>query len=110
MALAIGASTIIVDENDGWSKCLQVFASHTCYLFDMLQINEDVLDYLKAILEDENVTKVIHDCRQDSAALFYQFGIKLHNIFDTQVCGLALVCIAEAVHISHISCVLCHLS
>lgn len=65
--------------------CLQVFDGHTCYLFDMLQPNEDVLRYLKAILEVRSVSKVMHDCRQDSAALYYQFGIKLRNVMDTQV-------------------------
>ena len=66
--------------------CLQVCDNHTCYLFDMLQPDKDVLRYLKAILEGGSVTKVIHDCRQDSAALYYQFGIKLQNVLDTQVC------------------------
>jgi len=32
--------------------------------------------------------KVIHDCRQDSAALFYQLQIRLANVFDTQVQAL----------------------
>lgn len=74
--------------------CLQVFVGSTCYLFDMLQITEPFLQQLKSILEDLNVTKVMHDCRQDSAALFYQFGIKLHNVLDTQV--LMLVCVVHA--------------
>lgn len=51
----------------------------------MLQSDETVLKVLKDILEDKSVTKVMHDCRQDSAALFYQFGIKLKNVLDTQV-------------------------
>ena len=51
----------------------------------MLQIKEGVLGYLKAILEDNNVAKVFHDCRQDSAALYYQFGIKAQPVLDTQV-------------------------
>ena len=63
-----------------------MFDNHTCYLFDMLHINKDVLGYLKAILQDKNVTKVFHDCRQDSAALYYQFGIKIQAVLDTQVC------------------------
>lgn len=29
--------------------------------------------------------QVMHDCRNDSAALFFQFGVKLQNVFDTQV-------------------------
>ena len=57
----------------------------------MLQVDEYVLKVLKDILEDESVTKVIHDCRQDSAALFYQFGIKLNNVLDTQVCQLSCI-------------------
>lgn len=28
---------------------------------------------------------VIHSCAGDSAALFHQFGIKMKNVFDTQV-------------------------
>jgi len=29
--------------------------------------------------------KVVHDCRQDSDALYWQFNVKLANVFDTQV-------------------------
>ena len=50
--------------------------------------HDGILKELKSVLEDADVTKVIHDCRQDSAALWYQFGIKLNNIFDTQVSAL----------------------
>src|SRR5205823_5842842 len=40
---------------------------------------------LRAVLENENCVKVLHDCRQDSAALFHQLGITLKNVVDTQV-------------------------
>lgn len=70
-----------------------MFVNNTCYQFDMLQVDGAFLPQLKSILEDVNVTKVMHDCRQDSAALFYQFGIKLQNVLDTQVSGL--VCIID---------------
>lgn len=33
---------------------------------------------------------MIHDCKNDSANLFYQFGINLVNVFDTQVSFWAL--------------------
>lgn len=36
------------------------------------------------------VFQVIHDCKNDSANLFHQFGITLVNIFDTQV---KLICL-----------------
>lgn len=32
----------------------------------------------------------MHDCRNDSAALFFQFGIKLQNVFDTQAAHATL--------------------
>ncbi len=64
---------------------LQIQAEDTCYILDALTAQGDVMKSLKALLEDKTVVKVIHDCRQDSAALFYQKGIKLENVFDTQV-------------------------
>lgn len=56
-----------------------------CYIFDILKMNSEVLQQLQAILEDDTVIKVMHDCRQGSAALWYQKGVKICNIFDTQV-------------------------
>lgn len=40
---------------------------------------------LKMLLEDENVIKIIHDCRNDSFNLHSQYNILLRNVFDTQV-------------------------
>lgn len=40
---------------------------------------------LKKLLEDKSVTKIMHDCRHDSDALYHQFGIKLGPVIDTQV-------------------------
>jgi len=39
---------------------------------------------LADLLQSENIVKVIHDCRNDSAALYFQHGITLKNVFDTQ--------------------------
>ena len=64
---------------------LQVLAGSTCYMFDMLHQDVDILRELKSLLQNPSVVKVVHDCRQDSAALFYQMQIKLENVFDTQV-------------------------
>ncbi|PIK55610.1 putative exosome component 10-like [Apostichopus japonicus] len=38
---------------------------------------------LKALLENPNIRKVIHDCRSDQCALYFQFGVTLTNVFDT---------------------------
>lgn len=64
---------------------LQIQAQATSYILDALIAQEGVMQNLKALLEDKTVVKVVHDCRQDSAALYYQKGIKLGNVFDTQV-------------------------
>ncbi|DBA96940.1 TPA: Exonuclease 3'-5' [Trebouxia sp. C0004] len=40
---------------------------------------------LKALLEDTTVVKILHDSRQPSAALLYQQGIVLQNVFGAQV-------------------------
>ena len=64
---------------------LQMLVGGTCYIFDMLSISEGVLDELRAVLQAASIIKVMHDCRQDSAALFYQHSIMLRGIFDTQV-------------------------
>ena len=37
------------------------------------------------LLENKNVVKVLHDCRQGAAALFYQKSISICNVYDTQV-------------------------
>lgn len=56
------------------------------FIFDVLSCPEVITDGgLKALLESENVIKVIHDCRNDSANLFNQYNITLRNVFDTQV-------------------------
>jgi exonuclease 3'-5' domain-containing protein 1 len=56
------------------------------FIFDVFKCPELVTDGgLKTILEDENIIKVIHDCRNDSFNLFSQYEILLRNVFDTQV-------------------------
>ncbi|XP_017472530.1 PREDICTED: uncharacterized protein LOC108363624 [Rhagoletis zephyria] len=55
------------------------------FIFDVRTCPEIISDGgLKTLLEHENVIKVIHDCRNDAANLYLQFGILLRNVFDTQ--------------------------
>lgn len=65
--------------------CQQVFAAGKCHIIDVLDLDEDALFFIQMMLEDERIIKVVHDCRQDSAALFYQMDIRVKPIFDTQV-------------------------
>ncbi|CAL5429241.1 unnamed protein product [Camellia sinensis] len=60
-------------------------ASDAIYLVDAIQGGETLMKACKPALESSYITKVIHDCKRDSEALYYQFGIKLNNVVDTQI-------------------------
>lgn len=57
------------------------------FLFDVLDKRRDdpLVCILRTILEDEQVTKIIHDCRMDSDALWHLLGIRLENVHDTSM-------------------------
>lgn len=61
------------------------------YLFD-IQLNKDLLGRgrLGALLESNDIVKVMQSCSNDSAALFYQFSVTLRNVFDTQCANLVI--------------------
>ncbi|KAL5185469.1 piRNA biogenesis protein EXD1 [Glycine soja] len=54
------------------------------YLVDAIEGGEELIIACKPALESNYITKVIHDCKRDSEALYFQFGIKLNNVVDTQ--------------------------
>ncbi|XP_026565775.1 piRNA biogenesis protein EXD1 isoform X2 [Pseudonaja textilis] len=65
---------------------VQVATKHQVFLFDVFILGAQVFkNGLQMILEDQNILKVIHDCRWLSDCLFHQYGIVLSNVFDTQV-------------------------
>ncbi|KAL3880013.1 hypothetical protein ACJMK2_032285 [Sinanodonta woodiana] len=65
---------------------LQIGTPDHVFLFDVLTLGEDCFEKgLKDILENGNILKVLHNCRFPSDLLYHQYGIKLINIFDTQV-------------------------
>eukprot|EP00927_Polykrikos_kofoidii_P061081 TRINITY_DN55977_c0_g1_i1.p1 TRINITY_DN55977_c0_g1~~TRINITY_DN55977_c0_g1_i1.p1 ORF type:complete len:610 (-),score=115.90 TRINITY_DN55977_c0_g1_i1:42-1808(-) len=51
-------------------------------LFDA--IRPGIVEALAPLLESPDVAKVVHDCREDSSALFHQYGVELRTVFDTQ--------------------------
>lgn len=65
-------------------------AYNQCFLFDMVKELPGATPFLKQLLENPKIVKVLHDCRQDAAALLVQKGISLRNVYDTQV-GYGLV-------------------
>ncbi|KAG8178588.1 hypothetical protein JTE90_021008 [Oedothorax gibbosus] len=61
------------------------------YLFDLQSCPQLIEEGgLKGVLESSEVLKVSHDCRNDSGALYHQFGVILSNIFDTQAAHAVL--------------------
>eukprot|EP00262_Sarcandra_glabra_P002218 TRINITY_DN12487_c0_g1_i2.p1 TRINITY_DN12487_c0_g1~~TRINITY_DN12487_c0_g1_i2.p1 ORF type:complete len:324 (-),score=49.56 TRINITY_DN12487_c0_g1_i2:341-1312(-) len=64
---------------------MQLAFPDAVYLVDAIEGGEMLMQACKPALESSYVTKVVHDCKRDSEALYFQFGIKLHNVVDTQI-------------------------
>ncbi|THF99929.1 hypothetical protein TEA_002457 [Camellia sinensis var. sinensis] len=64
---------------------MQLAFPDAIYLVDAIQGGKVLMNACKPALESSYITKVIHDCKRDSEALYFQFGIKLHNVVDTQI-------------------------
>ncbi|XBI64333.1 hypothetical protein VPH35_044515 [Triticum aestivum] len=64
---------------------MQIAFPDAVYLVDAIEGGKELVEACKPALESNHVTKVIHDCKRDSEALYFQFGIKLHNVMDTQI-------------------------
>lgn len=64
---------------------MQLAFSDAVYLVDAVEGGKELMAACKPALESTYITKVIHDCKRDSEALYFQFGIKLHNVMDTQI-------------------------
>ncbi|MQL91187.1 hypothetical protein Taro_023798, partial [Colocasia esculenta] len=64
---------------------MQLAFPDAVYLVDAIEGGETLVQACKPALESSHITKVIHDCKRDSEALYFQFGIKLHNVMDTQI-------------------------
>ncbi|KAL6556652.1 hypothetical protein OROGR_005940 [Orobanche gracilis] len=64
---------------------MQLAFPDAIYLVDAIEGGGTLVEACKPALESSYITKVIHDCKRDSEALYFQFGIKLHNVVDTQI-------------------------
>ena len=71
---------------------LQLSTPTQCFLVDVLGSERDdpVVTWLRTLLEDDGVLKIIHDCRMDSDALEHLLGISLVNVHDTSCWHAAL--------------------
>ena len=53
---------------------MQIAFPDAVYLVDAIEGGKELIEACKPALESEYVTKVIHDCKRDSEALYFQFG------------------------------------
>lgn len=76
-----------VDLGRSGEICLvQLSTVEQVYLFDVLLLKKEdpLVAFLKTILEDENIIKIIHDVKMAADALFHHLDIRLAGIHDTQ--------------------------
>lgn len=80
-------------QRDGAIALVQLYAPGTaggaCYVFDLHGMAPGVraaaVRHLARLMESPDTAKVLHDCRSDCEAFFYLHGIRLANVWDTQV-------------------------
>ncbi|XP_059209347.1 piRNA biogenesis protein EXD1 [Centropristis striata] len=83
--IGVGADGVEVFKH-GRLCWLQIATKSKVYLFDILLLGARAFkNGLSMILENKHILKVIHDCRAIAGCLIAQFGVKLTNVFDTQV-------------------------
>ncbi|KAM9341268.1 piRNA biogenesis protein EXD1 [Symphorus nematophorus] len=83
--IGVGADGVEVFKH-GRLCWLQIATKNKVYLFDILLLGAQAFkNGLSMILENKHILKVIHDCRAIAGCLIAEFGVKLTNVFDTQV-------------------------
>jgi exonuclease 3'-5' domain-containing protein 1 len=68
--------------------CIVTMATeHHVYLFDICAMGADAFDQgrLKNVIEDTRIMKLFFDCRADTAAMFFLYGVRPQNVCDLQV-------------------------
>nr|XP_040054849.1 piRNA biogenesis protein EXD1 isoform X2 [Gasterosteus aculeatus aculeatus] len=83
--IGVGADGVELFKHDRlcW---LQIATKTKVYLFDIMILGDRAFkNGLSMILQSKHILKVIHDCRAIAGCLSVQFGVKLANVFDTQV-------------------------
>ena len=59
------------------------------FLFDIAKLGSHAFDFgLRELLESENMTKLMYDCRNDSDALAHLYKVKLAGVLDLQLVEL----------------------
>jgi len=70
---------------EGTISIVQLATRKHCFVLDVQGkgAKDPMVIWLRTVLEDERVTKIIHDCRMDSDALLHILSIRLTNVHDT---------------------------
>jgi exonuclease 3'-5' domain-containing protein 1 len=84
--LAIDCEGVDLGRDPGVLCLVQLATPQKSFLFDVHEISReaDMVTFLREVLEDKSVIKIIHDCRMDADALFHHLDIRLFNVHDTQ--------------------------
>lgn len=83
--VGVGAEGVEIYKN-GRLCWLKIATKSKIYLFDVLLLGAQAFkNGLSMVLESKHILKVVHDCRAIAGCLTTQFGVKLANVFDTQV-------------------------
>ena len=61
---------------------IQISTENKIYIIDCFSLNTTKLE---RVLSNKNITKIFHSIRGDSSVLYNCLGIKINNIFDTQL-------------------------
>ena len=61
---------------------IQISTDEKIYIFDCLTLNTSILE---RIFHNRNILKIFHSIRGDSSVIFNCLGVKLENVFDTQL-------------------------
>ncbi|CAL1290107.1 unnamed protein product [Larinioides sclopetarius] len=90
---AIGVSLEGIDISRSGTLTWLCVSTKSCnFLFDFLSLGEDAFKKgLKSILENAGIQKIFHDCRLASDCLYHKYGVRLDNVFDTQVADFVVM-------------------
>jgi len=69
----------------GQISLVQLATPSRCFLLDLLgkDKTDPLVGWLRSVLENPNVEKIVHDCRMDSDALSHLLDINIINVHDT---------------------------
>lgn len=71
---------------------IQVATPQAAALIDPLAIDAEQLRPLWEILKDEQVVKILHSARNDIIELDRDYGVRINNLFDTQIAARFIGC------------------